>query len=203
MIPTPSVWESSKLDKIYTTVPQVNMTEDWLVIGKIVSPQGLKGELRVLSYSDFPERFEDAGKRWLAASEKATPQEVMLLSGREVTGKNTLFVVRLEGVNDCDRAESLRNHLLMIPTSDRPHLEPNEYMIADLVGCQVFYQPTGKLLGEVISIMSAGNDLLEVRNLERDQIELIPFVEAIAPFVDIQQKRIEVIPPKGLIDDWL
>lgn len=179
------------------------MTEDWLVIGKIVSPQGLKGELRVLSYSDFPERFEDAGKRWLAASEKAIPQEVMLLSGREVTGKNNLFVIRLEGVNDCDRAESLRNHLLMIPSSDRPHLAANEYMIADLVGCQVFYQPTGKLLGIVISVMSAGNDLLEVQNLERDQIELIPFVEAIAPLVDIPQKRIEVIPPKGLIDHWL
>ena len=179
------------------------MAEDWLMIGKIVSPQGLKGEVRILSYSDFPERFETAGKRWIAASEKEEPQEIMMLSGREIAGKKNLFVVRLEGINDCDRAESLRNHLLMIPTSDRPHLEANEYMIADLVGCQVFYQPTGKLLGIVISVMSAGNDLLEVHNLERDQIELIPFVEAIAPLVDITQKRIEVIPPKGLLDHWL
>lgn len=49
------------------------MTEDWLMIGKIVSPQGLKGEVRILSYSDFPERFEKAGKRWIAASEKEQP----------------------------------------------------------------------------------------------------------------------------------
>ncbi len=179
------------------------MTEDWLVIGKIVSPQGLKGEVRVLSYSDFPERFENAGKRWIAASEKAEPQEIMMLSGREVAGKKNLFVVRLEGVNDCDRAESLRNYVLMIPTSDRPYLEPNEYMIADLVGCNVYHQPTGNLLGEVISIIAAGNDLLEVRNSQNEEIELIPFVEAIVPFVDIKQKRIEVTPPKGLIDKWL
>jgi 16S rRNA processing protein RimM len=76
-------------------------------------------------------------------------------------------------------------------------------MIADLVGCNVYHQPTGKLLGEVIGILAAGNDLLEVRNPENNEVELIPFVEAIAPFVDIAQKRIEVTPPKGLIDQWL
>ncbi|TYQ30480.1 ribosome maturation factor RimM [Pseudanabaena sp. UWO310] len=179
------------------------MAEDWLIIGKIVSPQGLKGEVRILSYSDFPERFENAGKRWIAPSEKDEPQEIMMLSGREVAGKKNLFVVRLEGINDCDRAEALRNYVMMIPTSDRPYLEHNEYMIADLVGCQVYHQPTGKLLGEVISIIAAGNDLLEVRNLDNQEVELIPFVEAIAPFVDIHQKRIEVTPPKGLIDRWL
>jgi 16S rRNA processing protein RimM len=179
------------------------MTEDWLMIGKIVSPQGLKGEVRVLSYSDFPERFENTGKRWIAASEKDEPQEIMMLSGREIAGKKNLFVVRLEGINDCDRAEALRNYLMFIPTSDRPYLEPNEYMIADLVGCNIYHQPTGKLLGEVISIIAAGNDLLEVRNPDNEEIELIPFVEAIVPFVDIKQKRIEVTPPKGLIDKWL
>jgi 16S rRNA processing protein RimM len=179
------------------------MIEDWLIIGKIVSPQGLKGEVRILSYSDFPERFEKAGKRWIAASEKAEPQEVMMLSGREVAGKKNLFVVRLEGIDNCDRAEDLRNYVMMIPTSDRPTLQHNEYMIADLVGCQVYHQPTGKLLGEVISILAAGNDLLEVRNLENNEIELIPFVEAIATFVDVNQKRIEIIPPRGLIDKWL
>ena len=179
------------------------MTEDWLMIGKIVSPQGLKGEVRILSYSDFPERFEKAGKRWIAASEKEHPQEIMMISGREIAGKKNLFVVRLEGIDNCDRAEALRNYVMMISSSDRPHLEHNEYMIADLVGCTVFHQPTGKLLGEVIGILSAGNDLLEVRNLENNEIELIPFVEAIAPVVDINQKRIEVIPPRGLIDKWL
>jgi 16S rRNA processing protein RimM len=55
----------------------------------------------------------------------------------------------------------------------------------------------------VFSYIAAGNDLLEVRNLENNEIELIPFVEAIAPFVDINQKRIEVVPPRGLIDKWL
>ena len=179
------------------------MSEDWLVIGKIVSPEGLKGEVRILSYSDFPERFENAGKRWIAATEKDEPQEVKMLSGREIAGKKNLFVIRLEGVNDCDRAEALRNYVMMIPASDRPTLGHNEYMIADLVGCKVYHQPTGKLLGEVIGILAAGNDLLEVRNLENNEVELIPFVEAIAPFVDITQKRIEVTPPKGLIDQWL
>ncbi|PZU92859.1 MAG: ribosome maturation factor RimM [Pseudanabaena sp.] len=179
------------------------MTEDWLIIGKIVSPQGLKGEMRILSYSDFPERFENAGKRWIAPTEKHEPQEIMLLSGREIAGKKNLFVIRLEGIDDCDRAEALRNYVMMIKPSDRPYLEPNEYMIADLVGCNVYHQPTGQFLGEVISIIAAGNDLLEVQNPQNNEIALIPFVEAIAPFVDIHQKRIEITPPVGLIEHWL
>jgi len=179
------------------------MIEDWLIIGKIVSPQGLKGEMRILSYSDFPERFENAGKRWIAPSEKHEPQEVILVSGREIAGKKNLFVIRLEGVDNCDRAEALRNYVMLIDPSDRPYLAPNEYMIADLVGCNVYHQPTGQLLGEVISIVAAGNDLLEVQNPKNNETQLIPFVEAIVPFVDINQKRIEVTPPVGLIEHWL
>jgi 16S rRNA processing protein RimM len=177
--------------------------EDWLVIGKIVSTQGLKGELRVLSYSDFPERFEQAGKRWLSRTETATPQAVELVSGRCLPSKSALYVIKLAGIDTCDRAEALRDYLLMVPSSDRPMLEPDEYHVSDLIGCDAIYQPTGELLGKVISIISAGNDLLEVQKLGGEETLLIPFVKAIAPVVDLQAKYIEITPPGGLVDCWL
>ncbi len=178
------------------------MENNWLVIGKIVSTQGIKGEVRVLSYSDFPERFEQPGVRWMAKSETAKPEPIELVYGRNVPGKISLYVLRLKGVETCNDAEALRGNLLMVEKSDRPQLLANEYRVVDLIGCSVFYQPTGQYLGKVMDVILAGNDLLEVEN-DRQEVVLIPFVEAIAPIVDLEQKRIEILPPRGLVDHWL
>jgi 16S rRNA processing protein RimM len=181
------------------------MNEEWLTIGKIVATQGLKGEVRIQSFSDFPERFMQSGTRWLAESETHNPQPTKLLTGRGIPGKNGIFVVRFDGIDTCDRAESLRNWLVMIPASQRPRLAKDEFHVLDLIDCEVFYQPTLQYLGRVINILEAGNDLLEIetewpdKNLHK-RIILIPFVAAIAPLVNIAQKRIEVLPPDGLID---
>ena len=63
----------------------------WLVIGKIVSPQGLRGEVRVNPSSDFPERFLRPGDRWLQ-DESEEPKKIQLNSGRRVPGK-AIYVV--------------------------------------------------------------------------------------------------------------
>jgi 16S rRNA processing protein RimM len=177
------------------------MQDDWIVIGKVVAAQGMKGEMRVLSYSDFPERFENPGKRWLSASEQEMPRPIELLSGRCLPSKTNVYIVRLAGVSDRTGAEALCNSLLMVEKSDRPTLAPNEFLIDDLIGCSVFDQPTGKYLGEVTDILPAGNDLLEVK--KEGRVALIPFVAEIAPVVDLNQKRIEVVPPVGLVDELL
>ena len=182
------------------------MTDDWLVIGKIVSTQGIKGEMRVQSYSDFPERFLQPGKRWLQTSETSIlpPQPVDLVSGRIIPGKISLFVVRLAGIDTCDRAEAMRGHLLLVEKTDRPKLDADEYLVTDLIGCDVFDRLSGKLLGKVIDVIASGNDLLEVENQTLNQTTLIPFVNEIVPFVDLAQNRIEVTPPKGLIsEEWM
>jgi 16S rRNA processing protein RimM len=177
------------------------MQDEWIVIGKVVAAHGIKGEVRVLSYSDFPERFEVPGKRWLSISERDTPQPVEMLSGRCLPGKTNVYVLRLQGVDDRTAADALRNSLMMVRQSDRPHLEPDEYYVNDLIGCSVFDRPTGKYLGEVADVIPAGNDLLEVK--KAGKTALIPFVAAIAPIVDLPQKRIEVVPPSGLVDELL
>jgi 16S rRNA processing protein RimM len=183
--------------------------EEWLEIGTIVAPQGLKGELRVYPNSDFPERFENPGQRWLLAPGKDEPQPIELLSGRHVPGKN-LYVIKLAGVEDCDGAETLRGCKLLVPQSDRPILGEDEYHVRDLVGLEVFNQLTGEIVGEVVDLIAAGNDLLVVRsnsateNEDGQSIEnkeiLIPFVKAIAPVVDLDRKRIEITPPSGLLE---
>ncbi|MEH2286259.1 ribosome maturation factor RimM [Nostoc sp.] len=179
--------------------------DNWLEIGKIVAPQGLSGELRVYPVSDFPERFEVPGKRWLLCSDDIEPQPIELLTGRYISNKN-LYVIKLAGVENCDRAEALRGCKLMVPASDRPELGENEYHVLDLIGLEVFMQVSGELVGTVIDIIPAGNDLLEVKlhpsftTDKKQKTVLIPFVEAIAPMVDLQSGRIEIRPPLGLLE---
>jgi 16S rRNA processing protein RimM len=174
--------------------------EEWLEIGTIVAPQGLKGELRVYPNSDFPERFENPGERWLLPPGKNEPQPIELLTGRHVPGKN-LYIVKLAGVEDYNQADALRGCKLMVPQSDRPILGEDEYHVRDLVGLEVFNQLTGELVGVVVDLMAAGNDLLLVRCDSDAQKEiLIPFVKAIAPVVDLDRKRIEINPPPGLLE---
>jgi 16S rRNA processing protein RimM len=170
---------------------------DWLEVGKIVASQGLKGEVRVYPDSDFPERFEQPGKRWLLYPNSTEPKPVELLSGRYISNKG-LYVLRFRGITDRNQAETLRDCRLLVPKADRPTLEAGEFHVADLVGLKVFDQATQTQVGIVTDVLAAGNDLLEVQ-LESGKRVLIPFVEAIVPVVDLNQQRIEITPPVGLI----
>src|SRR5579883_1023167 len=113
-----------------------------LEIGTIVAPQGLLGEVRVYPVTDFPERFEVPGKRWLLRPGEKEPQSIELLAGRYIDGKN-LYVIKLAGVENRNQAEELRDCKLMVRASDRPQLGEDEYHVLDLIGLEVFMQESG------------------------------------------------------------
>ena len=204
------------------------MNDEWLEVGTIVSPQGLKGELRVYPNSDFPERFTKPGVRWLQHPHTREVMEVELLAGRSIAGKN-LYVIKLSGVENRDRAEELRQYKLLVAKSDRPNLEADEYHVADLIDLEVFHRETGENIGVVVNLYTTGHDLLEVKLHQQPNPEvkptrdlsqisrkskrkkykpqkfkpatiLIPFVKEIVPVVDISNQRIEISPPDGLLE---
>jgi 16S rRNA processing protein RimM len=171
---------------------------DWLEIGKIVAAQGLNGELRVYPDTDFPQRFQKPGKRWMLRPGQAEPEPVKLTSGRYLDGKG-LYIITLAGITNRDQAEALRDARLLVPATDRPPLESGEFHVADLVDLAVFDQVSQQQLGVVTDVLPAGNDLLEVELLDGKKV-LIPFVEPIVPVVDLVLRRIEITPPAGLLD---
>ena len=177
----------------------------WLEIGTIVAPRGLKGELKVLSSTDFPERFEIPGQRWLQSPQNASPQPIDLISGKSVAGKN-LYIVRLRGIENRNQAESLRGYKLLVFDEIELDLKQEEYHVSQLIDLDVYEQKTEKLIGKVVDIFTAGHDLLEIKlitNTEgeaKDKKVFIPFVYEIVPVVDLAQHKIEINPPKGLLD---
>ncbi|MFQ4137732.1 ribosome maturation factor RimM [Nodosilinea sp. PGN35] len=181
--------------------------EDWVEIGRIVAPQGVKGEVRIYPSSDFPERFLEPGERWLRRSRSLTPEAVELVRGRYVDGKG-LYVVQLGGVTSRDEAEALRDAVLLVPAGDRPQLDPDEFYVADLVGLRVVVQATGQDIGTVTDVFAAGNDLLEITYHALAQetpaaapprTVLVPFVTAIVPVVNLAEGYLEITPPAGLL----
>lgn len=167
-------------------------------VGRLVAAQGLRGELRVLPLSDFPERFTRPGPRWLR-SRQGEVRTTRLLSGRQLPGKE-LYVVRLEGCDDRSSAEALVGHHLLVDASDRPPLEPGEFHVLDLVGLEVRLLPEGTVLGRVTDLIHGGNDLLEIERSEDGRRLLIPFVEAIVPEVQLEQGWVGLTPPPGLLE---
>ncbi|MEO0350153.1 MAG: ribosome maturation factor RimM [Cyanobacteria bacterium P01_A01_bin.15] len=180
---------------------------DWLPIGRIVGPHGLHGEVRVYPDSDFPERFEQPGKRWLLKPGATQPESIKLIKGRFQDGKG-LYILKLAGVNHRHQAEALRDAQLLVAVHDRLPLEPGEFHVGDLMGLAVILQATGDSIGTVTDIYRAGNDLLEVTLTPSPDADpqpsprtvLIPFVEAIVPVVDLTRQCVEITPPGGLLD---
>jgi 16S rRNA processing protein RimM len=195
-------------------------TDNWLEIGKIVAAQGLKGELKVISTTDFPERFEQPGQRWLQSPNSSSPQPVELISGRYVPGKD-ICIIRVEGIETRTQAEGLKGYKILVLSSDRPELAEDEYHVSALIDLEVYHQVTGELIGIVTDIFESGHDLLEIElnqsnvtiesveeetitDKKKDKVKknklLIPFVYDIVPVVDLDKKRIEINPPKGLLE---
>jgi 16S rRNA processing protein RimM len=132
---------------------------------------------------------------------QSIPQPIELVQGRYLEGKG-LYVLQLAGVSDRTQAEALRDALLVVPASDRPPLDADEFHVLDLIGLEVYDQASQQLIGTVKSLIQAGNDLLEVEYTGRapGKTVLIPFVKAIVPVVDLKQHRVEITPPVGLIE---
>jgi 16S rRNA processing protein RimM len=182
---------------------------NWIEIGTVVAPQGLNGEVRVYPDTDFPERFERPGQRWILKPNASEPESIKLLKGYLLPGKG-LFVVKFAGVSDRNQAEAIRNSKVLVPISDRPRLQPGEFHLMDLIGLKVILKETQETIGRVVSVMSAGNDLLEVELLPDPEQEaesdaenpkvLIPFVDEIVPIVNLEAQCVEIVPPIGLLD---
>jgi 16S rRNA processing protein RimM len=161
------------------------------------------GEIKIYPDSDFPERFTLKGKRWLLSPDKQSLEEIELLHGRSIPGKN-LYIISLAGIGDRSHAEKFRGYSLLVQKTNLPKLAQDEYHVSHLIGLEVFNQLDGALLGNIVDVIVAGQDILEVKPkvINADQKltnYLIPFVKEIVPIVDLENKRVEINPPSGLL----
>ena len=166
-----------------------------LIVGQIVRPHGVRGEVVVDVRTDDPQERYAVGSVLQADPSAAGPLTVV-----ESRPHQTRLLVTFDGIADRDAADGLRGVLLCVDSSDVPPPDdPDEFSDHELVGLRA-RTPAGEDLGEVVRIEHApANDLLVLRRPDGGSA-LVPFVKAFVPDVDVAGGRIVLTPPDGLFD---
>lgn len=162
------------------------------MVGRVLRPHGIRGELKVEVLSDVPERF-DAGAELVAVGGDGAVRQVVVERARPVAGGLLLV---LAGIADRDAAESFRGARFEIGLDQVPPLDEGYYHF-QLIGCRCVDEGEGEL-GTVLEVIEdGGGTLLLVADgpLRR----LLPFVGAHLRRVDVAERRIDLLLPPGLV----
>lgn len=167
--------------------------KDILEIGQIVNTRGLRGEVKVNSFSEDKHRFEKLSTILVKNKNDFTEYEI-----EKVTYSKNQVVLKLKGIDHIDYAEKLRNLYIYVKKSDLGELPEGTYYIADLIGLEVFTE-SGELLGKVDDILKSekANDVYVVRN-ELGVLKYLPAIPDVLKEIDLQNGKIIVNLPKGL-----
>jgi 16S rRNA processing protein RimM len=185
----------------------------WIVLAHLLRPQGRKGEVLAELLTDFPERFEDQRRVFLAApgfdgaEAEARPAEVVAFW--LPVGKNEgRIVLQFAGFDTISDAEMIAGQDVIIPHEERLPLSDESVYISELVGCTVYdgSKPVGVVADVQFAMTADGGrrvdeaaPLLAVTSRDGDEI-LIPFAKAFLVSVDTAAKRIDMKLPEGLIE---
>lgn len=166
--------------------------KDVLEIGQIVNTRGLRGEVKVNSFSEDPQRFEKVKSIYVKSDKDYKEYEI-----ERVSYVKNQVVLKLKGINKIEYAEALRNSYIYVKREDLEELPEGTYYIADLIGLDV-YEENGNLLGKVDDIFSTkSNDVYVVRT-ELGELKYLPSIPEVLKDIDLPNKKIIVNLIKGL-----
>ena len=187
-------------------------TPAWIVLAHLLRPQGRKGEVLAELFTDFPERFEQQKRVFLAApgfaGEEADARPAEVVAFWLPLGKNEgRVVLQFAAIDTISDAESIAGQDVLVPREERLRLDDESVYISELIGCTVYDGSLAVGLVEDVQFAMTADGarrldaapLLVVRSLEGDEI-LLPFAKAFLVRVDTEAKRIDMTLPEGLIE---
>ncbi len=164
-------------------------------IGVIGAPHGVRGELRVKTFTQDPLALG----RYGPLSDSSGARSFAVEGLRHL--KAEMVVARLKGVATREAAEALNGVGLFVAREKLPAADEDEFYYADLIGLRA-ETAEGALVGEIVAVENFGaGDLLEIRLAGAKRTAYLPFTKAVAPLVDVAGGRVVVAPPEGALDD--
>lgn len=166
-------------------------------VGKIVNTQGLQGEMRVLSVTDFAEeRFKKGNTLALFDKKDQFVMDVEIASYRKV--KN-FDIIKFKGMYHINDIEKFRDFTLKVREEDLTDLEDGEFYYHEIIGLEVYENHI--LLGTIKEILQPGaNDVWVVKRKGKRDL-LLPYIPPVVLGIDIEQGRVDVEIPEGLDDE--
>jgi len=163
-------------------------------IGKVVRSQGLKGRIKVLSYMQSPDALEGVTDLFVGAN-SADAEHYRLDVFHTGAG---LLVLKLQGVDNRDDADSLKGRLVWADAEKMKPLEDDEYYWSDLMGLHVVDE-NDESLGRIESIFPTGSNDVYVCKHDGREI-LLPAVESVIKKIDLVRRVIVVSLPEGIVE---
>ena len=166
--------------------------DDAVVVGRITGPHGLRGEVKVVPETDFPERLTELGHATLLLLDGQL-KPVSVVSGRPHVGKGTVLL-RFEGVTDRTDADAFRGALIVVRPEESPALPEGHYYDWQILGLHVVTEDE-RDLGTVREVIHTGaNDVYVTDTC------LLPAIETVIKRVDLSAGRMVVELLPGLVD---
>ena len=166
----------------------------FIAIARIARTRGNRGEVLADLYTDFPDRFNALEEVWLEFADgrrvRVAVEDTWEHKGRRV--------LKFAGADNISAAEAFVGCWVQVPSEQAVELPEGTYFDHDLVGCSVL-DAGGNCFGVVEAVLRiAGNSQLVVKGPDREF--LIPAVDSICIRISIEEKKILIDPPEGLMD---
>lgn len=175
---------------------KTDVSQEKVLIGKVGSPVGIKGEFRVNLYSQDSGNLKEGKVLLLERAEKSVSGAI-----EKVRYQKDKPVVRLKGIDDRNAAEDIRGMDVSIYAEDMEELPEGEHYVRDLIGCRVVDIAQGGAEIGVLRdvIQNTAQSILDVSTPDGKQV-LIPAVDAFLRSIDEEAGVIEVELIPGFLD---
>ncbi len=168
---------------------------EYLVVGEILRPHGLRGELRMRVLTEYPDRLPQLDSVYLADSPEASSRVKHALNGLRFN-KN-VALLSLAGCHSRDDAELLRDKVVMIGIEQAAPLEDGEYYLFELIGLRVIADQIE--IGAIKEVLQTGaNDVYVVQSDEDGEVLIPAHAETIVN-IDFEAKTVTMSLPEGLL----
>ena len=145
-----------------------------VVIGKISAPHGVRGEVRIVPLTDFPERFENLKTVFIEDDSKMELESVKF--------SNKFIIAKFKNINSRNDIEIFNGKLLMLNRSDIPSLPEGEYYNFDIIGLEVI-DDKGSKLGKITEVLKTGSN--DVYVVEGKKQILVPALKKVVKEINL------------------
>lgn len=168
---------------------------DYITVGEIAAPFGLRGEVKVIPYTDFPERFVQTRRLFL--NKDGLFREANI---ERVTCRERDIILKIKGIDSPEEAAEYRQALLQIPRDEAWRLPEGSYYHFQIIGLSVA-TADGLVLGRVAEILETGsNDVYVVRDDKKKEY-LIPALKDVVRDIDLEKGLMLIQPLPGLLEE--
>lgn len=172
------------------------MTMKYIETGEIVTVHGIKGEVKVYPWADYPGFLEEFDTFYIQKNK----MHYRPLKALSVRVHKNMVIIQFDGYTNPEQARTLVGQVLYLDR-DEIELEEGSYFVADLIGCRVVDGESGKTLGTVTDVKNLGaSDIYYIKD-RRGKEHLFPAVEEFLMGTDIENKIIKIKVIEGMFSE--